>query len=167
MITKAEIRALVLARLGPRLGDLIWDVGTGSGSVAVECARLGAAVVAVDRDPIACELVRDNAATFGVAVDVVPASAPQALDRLPQPDAVFVGGGGTDVLAACAAHRPTRLVAAYAAVERIGPAVAALRVGGYRADGAQIQVNRLTDLPDGSHRLAASNPVTVLWAEPA
>ncbi|MDP9399143.1 MAG: precorrin-6y C5,15-methyltransferase (decarboxylating) subunit CbiE, partial [Actinomycetota bacterium] len=49
MITKAEVRALVLARLAPRLGELVWDVGAGSGSVAVECARFGAAVVAVER----------------------------------------------------------------------------------------------------------------------
>src|SRR5437660_11459571 len=71
MITKAEVRAVVLARLGPRLGDLVWDVGAGSGSVAVECARLGAAVVAVERDPAACDLVTRNAADFGVDVAVV------------------------------------------------------------------------------------------------
>ncbi len=167
MVTKAEVRALVLARLGPRLGDLVWDIGTGSGSVAIECARLGAAVVAVDRDLAACELVRRNAATFGVAVDVVHAAAPHALDRLPEPDAVFVGGGGPDVLAACAARGPARLVAAYAAVEHLGPAIAALRAAGYRAEGTQLQASRLAELPDGSHRLAALNPVTVLWAEPA
>ncbi|HET9518972.1 MAG TPA: precorrin-6y C5,15-methyltransferase (decarboxylating) subunit CbiE, partial [Actinoplanes sp.] len=61
MITKAEVRALVLARLGPRRGDLIWDVGAGSGSVAVECVRLGAAAVAVERDPAACATIAANA----------------------------------------------------------------------------------------------------------
>jgi precorrin-6Y C5,15-methyltransferase (decarboxylating) len=166
MVTKAEVRALVLARLGPRLGDLVWDIGAGSGSVAVECARLGAAVVAVDRDPAACELVRRNATTFGVRVEVVCLAAPQGLDRLPDPDVVFVGGGGPDVLAACAARRPARLVAAYATVEHVGPAIAALRAAGYRAEGSQLQASRLAELPDGAHRLAALNPVTVLWAEP-
>jgi precorrin-6Y C5,15-methyltransferase (decarboxylating) len=167
MVTKAEVRALVLARLGPRLGDLVWDIGAGSGSVAIECARLGAAVVAVDRNPAACELVRRNAATFRVAVEVIHAAAPQGLDRLPDPDAVFVGGGGRDVLAGCAARRPARLVAAYAVVEHVGSAIAALHTAGYRADGSQLQASRLAELPDGSHRLVALNPVTVLWAEPA
>ena len=55
MITKAEVRALAVARLRPRLGRLVWDVGAGSGSVGIECALLGAAVIAVERDPAACD----------------------------------------------------------------------------------------------------------------
>jgi precorrin-6Y C5,15-methyltransferase (decarboxylating) len=163
MITKAEVRAFVLARLGPRTGDLVWDVGAGSGSVAVECARFGAAVVAIDRDPAAHGPIVENAATFGVEVDVVIGAAPQAFERLPDPDAVFVGGGGLDALAACAARRPARLVAAFAAVDRIGPALATMAAAGYAAEGTQLQANRLSPLPDGTHRLAAVNPVTVLW----
>ena len=50
MITKSEVRALALAKLGPRPGRLVWDIGAGSGSVGIECARFGAAVVAVERD---------------------------------------------------------------------------------------------------------------------
>src|SRR6266545_7403727 len=88
MITKAEVRALALARLGPGVGDLLWDVGAGSGSVGIECARLGAAVVAVDRDPAACELVAANAARHGVTVRVVQGGAPAALAGLPETDAV-------------------------------------------------------------------------------
>src|SRR5207247_4609155 len=89
MLTKAEVRAVALARLGPGLGDLVWDVGAGSGSVAVECARFGAAVVAVERDPGACELVRRNASAHDVDVSVVCGEAPGVLDGLPDPDAVF------------------------------------------------------------------------------
>jgi precorrin-6B C5,15-methyltransferase / cobalt-precorrin-6B C5,C15-methyltransferase len=165
MVTKAEVRALVLARLGPRLGDLVWDVGAGSGSVAVECARLGAAAVAVDRDPAACELVRHNAKAFGVPVEVVSGDAPGVLAGLPEPDAVFVGGGGPAVLTACAARGPARLVTALATVERIGAAVEVLRGQGYAVDGTQLQAARLSGLPGGGHRLAALNPVTVLWGE--
>ncbi|MCW2640582.1 MAG: precorrin-6y C5,15-methyltransferase (decarboxylating), CbiE subunit [Dactylosporangium sp.] len=165
MITKAEVRALVLARLGPRLGDLVWDVGAGSGSVAVECARLGAAVVAVERDTDACTRVRRNAAEYGVDIAVVCGSAPAALTDLPDPDAVFVGGGGAAVLAACLERQPARVVAAYAAVERVGPALDVLTVGGYRAVGTQLQANRLAPLPGGVHRLEATNPVYVVWGE--
>ena len=68
MITKAEVRAVALAALGPGIGDLVWDVGCGSGSVAIECARLGAAVVAIDDDPHAIELTTRNAATHDVPV---------------------------------------------------------------------------------------------------
>jgi precorrin-6Y C5,15-methyltransferase (decarboxylating) len=166
MITKAEVRALVLARLGPRLGDLVWDVGAGSGSVAIECARFGAAVCAVERDPDACATIRDNAARYGVAPAVIEAAAPDCLAELPDPDAVFVGGGGLGVLAACAARRPARLVAGYAAVERVGPALAALACAGYRGEGVQVQASRLVGLPDGTHRLAATNPVYVLSGVP-
>ncbi|GAA3239433.1 hypothetical protein GCM10020256_60510 [Streptomyces thermocoprophilus] len=94
MITKFEVRALALARLGPRPGDLVWDVGAGSGSVAVECARLGAAAVAVEKTADGAARVRANASAHGVDVRVVHGSAPAALAGLDDPDAVFVGGGG-------------------------------------------------------------------------
>ena len=159
MITKAEVRAVALARLGPRLGDLVWDIGAGSGAVAVECARFGAAVLAVERDPVACQGIRDNARAHGVELAVVGAAAPDCLAELPDPDAVFIGGGGLDVLRAGAARRPARLVVALAAVERVGPALAALDGAGYAAEAVQLQANRYTALPDGTHRLAATNPV--------
>jgi precorrin-6Y C5,15-methyltransferase (decarboxylating) len=165
MITKSEVRAIALARLGPRVGDLVWDVGAGSGSIAVECARLGAASVAVDRDPEACELVRRNASTFGVDVAVVCGAAPEVLAGLPEPDAVFVGGGGGAVLDACLASRPARVVAAFAALERVGPAMSALAAVGYRAAGTQVQANRIVALPGGVHRLEATNPVYLVWGE--
>ncbi|MDP9408327.1 MAG: precorrin-6y C5,15-methyltransferase (decarboxylating) subunit CbiE, partial [Actinomycetota bacterium] len=66
MVTKAEVRALALARLGPRLGACVWDVGAGSGSVAVECARFGAYAVALERDAASCGRIRSNAASHGV-----------------------------------------------------------------------------------------------------
>ncbi|MGK5442621.1 precorrin-6y C5,15-methyltransferase (decarboxylating) subunit CbiE [Micromonospora sp. URMC 105] len=163
MITKAEVRALAVARLRPRLGRLIWDVGAGSGSVGIECALLGAAVVAVERDPEAP--VRDNAARHGVDVRLVTGSAPEALRGLPDPDAVFVGGGGTDVLAAVAERRPDRVVAALAALDRVAPAVHLLRAVGYAVEGSQLAAARLADLPGGSLRLAAANPVVVLTGE--
>lgn len=163
MITKAEVRAYALARLGPRLGDLVWDIGAGSGSVAVECARFGAAVLAVERDPAALPLITANAA--GLGVRVVAAAAPDCLAALPDPDAVFVGGGGMTVLAACAERRPSRLVTALAAVERAGAALTLLRAAGYQAEGVQLQAARLSPLPDGTHRLAAANPVFVVSGE--
>jgi precorrin-6B C5,15-methyltransferase / cobalt-precorrin-6B C5,C15-methyltransferase len=163
VITKAEVRALALARLAPGPGLLVWDVGAGSGSVAVECARFGAAVIAVERDPVRCERIRANAARHDADVRVVPGAAPAALDGLPDPDAVFVGGGGTAAIEAVAARHPARIVVALAAVERAGPAHAALTAAGYAANGALVQAARLAPLPGDVHRLAATNPVFLLW----
>jgi precorrin-6Y C5,15-methyltransferase (decarboxylating) len=159
MITKPEARAVVLARLGPRLGDVVWDVGAGSGSVGIECARFGADVHAVERDPDDAEQIRANAAAHGVTVHVVAGCAPAALIALPDPDAVFVGGGGPDVVAACAARRPARLVVALATIELVAPAAAALV--DYAVECVLLQASRLVPLA-GGHRLAPSNPVFVV-----
>jgi precorrin-6Y C5,15-methyltransferase (decarboxylating) len=161
LITKAEVRALALARLGPGVGDLVWDVGAGSGSVAIECARLGAFAVAIERDPAACERIRANAARHGVAVRVVEGEAPAALAELPDPDAVFVGGGGSDlaaVLATVLARAPRAVVVALATLERVAPATAALAGAGLAVDSVMLQAARLRPLGDATG-LAAANPV--------
>ncbi|WP_435822865.1 precorrin-6y C5,15-methyltransferase (decarboxylating) subunit CbiE [Micromonospora arborensis] len=165
MITKSEVRALVVARLRPRLGRLVWDVGAGSGSVGIECALLGAAVVAVEQDPRAGATIRANATAHAVTVRLVTGRAPQALAGLPEPDAVFVGGGGADVLAAVVARQPERVVLTLAALDRVAPAVGLLRAAGYTVEGSQLSAARLADLPGGSIRLAATNPVVVLTGE--
>jgi len=164
MVTKREVRAVALARLGPGVGDLVWDVGCHSGSVAIECARLGAAAIAVDRDPEAAALCARNAARHGVPVHVVEGEAPEALAGLPDPDAVFVGGGGRDldaILDACAPRARRAVVVTLAIVERGGPAVERLAAHGLEVDATMIQASRLRPLA-GGHRLAAENPVVVV-----
>jgi precorrin-6Y C5,15-methyltransferase (decarboxylating) len=163
MITKAEVRALVLARLAPRIGSCVWDVGAGSGSVAIECARFGAAVIAVEKDPAACEVIAANASSHGVYVDVIEGSAPAAFNGLPAPDAVFVGGGGVEVLRAALANKPPRAVIALAAIDRVADARAALAEAGMTVDGVQLNASRLALLPGDAVRLQATNPVFVLW----
>lgn len=167
MITKFEVRALALARLGPRLGDLVWDVGAGSGSVAVECARLGAAAVAVEKAPDGVERIRANAAAHGVDVRVVHGVAPDALAGLADdPDAVFVGGGGRElpaVVTACARRARRTVVVAMAALDRVPAAREALTSAGFSCDGVLLQSSRLAPLPGDVTRLAATNPVFLLW----
>ncbi|WP_344897289.1 precorrin-6y C5,15-methyltransferase (decarboxylating) subunit CbiE [Actinomadura meridiana] len=97
-ITKSEIRAITLSRLGPLPGELLWDVGAGAGSVAIEWARThpSCAAIAIERDAERAARIGRNARALGVpGVRVVEGSAPDALDGLPAPDAVFVGGGLT------------------------------------------------------------------------
>ncbi|WP_243744695.1 precorrin-6y C5,15-methyltransferase (decarboxylating) subunit CbiE [Streptomyces hainanensis] len=166
LITKPEVRALVLARLGPRLGDLVWDVGAGSGSVAVECARLGAAAVAVERSAEDAARCRANATAHGVDVQVVHGTAPAALRELPDPDAAFVGGGGAAlpaVVTATARRARRGVVVTLAALDRVPAVRAALSGAGLTPDGVLLQASRLAPLPGDVTRLAAANPVFVLW----
>jgi precorrin-6Y C5,15-methyltransferase (decarboxylating) len=135
MVTKPEVRALALARLSPGPGLLVWDVGAGSGSVAVECARFGAAVIAVERDPAQCARVTANARRHRAEVRVVGSAAPEALENLPDPDAVFVGGGGLAVISAVAGDRPGR--GSPAAVQRTGSSGRARVHGGRHAAAGQ------------------------------
>jgi precorrin-6B C5,15-methyltransferase / cobalt-precorrin-6B C5,C15-methyltransferase len=164
MVTKAEVRALALAWLGPGVGDLVWDVGAGSGSVAVECARLGAAAIAVESDPAQCDRIAANAARHGVPVQVVQAKAPEALADLPEADAVFVGGGGhllTEIVRTAADRARRAVVVALATVERIGPVHRALDGAGLHVSATMLQASRLQPL-GGGHRLAAGNPVVLV-----
>ncbi|MBC2901810.1 precorrin-6y C5,15-methyltransferase (decarboxylating) subunit CbiE [Streptomyces cupreus] len=166
MITKFEVRALALARLGPRLGDLVWDVGAGSGSVAVECARLGAAVTAVEKTRDGIERIRANAAAHGVDVRAVHGAAPTVLSDLDDPDAVFIGGGGRElpaIVTACARRARRTVVVAMAALDRVPAAQAALTGAGFDCDGVLLQSSRLAPLPGDVSRLAATNPVFLLW----
>ncbi|MFG2957067.1 precorrin-6y C5,15-methyltransferase (decarboxylating) subunit CbiE [Streptomyces sp. NPDC048291] len=105
------LRAAQLARLGPRVGDLVWDIGCGSGAFATEAARAGAAVIAVDRDLAACVRSEAAARKFGVQLQIVHGGAPHVLENLPEPDVVRVGGGGAAVVSAVADRRPQRIVA--------------------------------------------------------
>lgn len=166
MITKFEVRALALARLGPRPGDLVWDIGAGSGSVAVECARFGAAVVAVEKTADGVERVRANAAAHGVDVRAVHGAAPTVLSDLSDPDAVFIGGGGRElpaIVTACARRARRTVVVAMAAIDRVPAVRAALSGAGYDCDGVLLQSSRLAPLPGEVSRLAAANPVFLVW----
>jgi precorrin-6Y C5,15-methyltransferase (decarboxylating) len=100
-LTKRLVRAAALAHLAPQPGDLMWDLGAGSGSVGIEFARLHPrnVVHSVERDPARAERIRRNARRLGVPGLVVhEGSSADLVNALPAPDAVFVGGGATAVL---------------------------------------------------------------------
>ncbi|GAA3643474.1 hypothetical protein GCM10022267_32520 [Lentzea roselyniae] len=152
----AEVRAFVLARLAPRPGVLVWDVLAGSGAVAVECARLGAAVLAVEPDPVQCVRIIANASAHGVDVRVEEAELDTA--SLPRPDAVFVGRGQLAEVKACAAVSARRVVVVTESVDEIVPARDALQAAGYEVEGVHWTASRLLD-----SGFAPAVPVTVLW----
>ena len=102
-LTKREVRAATLAVLAPLPGETLWDIGAGCGSIAIEWLRGGEAsrAVAVEKNPDRVSLIARNAAALGVpGLEIVGGAAPAALSGLPEPDAVFVGGGvgGGDLL---------------------------------------------------------------------
>src|SRR5207244_1000488 len=109
-ISKREIRAITLAALSPRRGELLWDVGAGAGSVAIEwmLADPSLRAIAIEARSDRASRIRRNAAAFGVpGLDVIEGVAPAALAGLAQPDAIFIGGGARSVLdAAVRALRP-------------------------------------------------------------
>jgi len=155
MITKRPTRALALSRLGPGPGDLVWDVGAGSGSVAIECARLGAAAVAVERDPESCARIRRNAERHAAYVEVVEGKAPEALQGLPEPDAVFVGGTGgafEEIVKLCAVRARRSVVLTLIGLERVVPAGKVLEDCGLEVETTFLQTSSVRGIAS-MHRL--------------
>jgi precorrin-6Y C5,15-methyltransferase (decarboxylating) len=98
-ITKREVRAVTLSSLAPRRGELLWDVGAGAGSVAIEwmLADPSLRAVAIESQAERAARIARNAASLGVpGLEIVQGTAPAALGGLPPPDAIFVGGGASD-----------------------------------------------------------------------
>ncbi|MEV4997184.1 precorrin-6y C5,15-methyltransferase (decarboxylating) subunit CbiE [Streptomyces niveus] len=133
------LRAAQLARLGARTGDLVWDIGSGSGALAAEAGRFGAAVIAVDAEPGACASTAAAARRAGVQLEVVEGRAPHVLENLPEPDVVRIGGGGVDVVVACADRRPARIVTHAATRDEAEAVCTALREGGYVVECVLLQ----------------------------
>jgi len=97
-LTKRDLRASALARLMPRPGELLWDVGAGAGSIAIEWLRSdpGCRAIAIEHNLERVKRIRGNAVGLGLpGLEVLHAEAPDALVSLPRPHAVFVGGGAT------------------------------------------------------------------------
>ncbi|MBP5072618.1 precorrin-6y C5,15-methyltransferase (decarboxylating) subunit CbiE [Pseudomonas chlororaphis] len=97
-LTKRDVRAITLARLAPTPGELLWDVGAGSGSIGIEWMRAhpSCRALAIEADPGRQQLIEHNRDVLGVpGLHLIRGSAPQALDGLEAPDAIFIGGGVT------------------------------------------------------------------------
>ncbi|MCT2588622.1 precorrin-6y C5,15-methyltransferase (decarboxylating) subunit CbiE [Streptomyces sp. N2-109] len=134
-----QLRAAQLARLGPRIGDLVWDIGSGSGAVAVEAAGFGAAVIAVDRDAEACARTAAAARSRGLQLQTVNGTAPHALEDLPEPDVVRIGGGDIRTVAAVGDRRPERIVTHAATRDEAEAIGRVLSAAGYRVECALLQ----------------------------
>lgn len=170
LITKSEVRAVSLYKLGLRRDSIVWDVGAGSGSVALEAAVIASegVVYAVERNAECVEMLCHNVARLGPDnVVVVDGEAPDALDELPAPQCVFVGGSGgrlPEILRRAASRMPEygRIVTNLASIERVGQAQGCLESLGFDVELTMISASRGKELPDGTMRLAAENPVFIV-----
>lgn len=162
-MTKQEVRAVLLGKLGVGPEMVCWDIGAGTGSVSVELALQARAVYAVEREDDACRLIRANRERFGAwNLRLVQGEAPQALASLPAPDAVFVGGTGgrlREILRAVQAAAPGACVCVSAiALETVQAALAELEALGYACEAVQIGISRARRAGQ-LHLLLAQNPV--------
>lgn len=167
-MTKQEVRAAALAKLAVKPADILWDVGAGTGSVSVELALAAPKghVYAVECDPDACALIRQNREKFQTYnLTLIEGRAPDALADLPAPDAVFIGGtkGGMEgVLDAVLAKNPDAHICISAiALETLSAAAAALTARGLAAEVVQLAVSR-TKQAGRLHLLMANNPIFLI-----
>ena len=170
-MTKKEVRAAVLAKLAVKPTDVLWDVGAGTGSVSVELALAAprGQVYAVECEPDACALIRQNREKFRTYnLSLIEGKAPQALEALLAPDAVFIGGtkGGMEAILNCILTKnpEARICISAIALETLGSAVAALTAHGLSAEVTQIAVSR-TKSAGKLHLLMANNPIFLITGE--
>lgn len=173
-MTKQEVRAVALAKLRLTATDTVWDVGAGTGSVSIEAALVARAgsVWAVERNAAGVRLIRENADAFGCGnVHAVPGAAPEALAKLPVPDAVFVGGSAGElpsiVEAALEKNSQVRLCVPCVTVETLTEACALLSGSRFKGfEACQVSAARAEAV--GSHHLMkAQNPVFLVSARGA
>lgn len=173
-MTKQEVRAVALAKLRLTATDTVWDVGAGTGSVSIEAALVARAgsVWAVERNVTGVRLIRENADAFGCGnVHAVPGVAPEALAKLPVPDAVFVGGSAGElpsiVEAALEKNSQVRLCVPCVTVETLTEACALLSGSRFKGfEACQVSAARAEAV--GSHHLMkAQNPVFLVSARGA
>jgi len=172
LITHLEVRAVALALLRLHPSSVVWDIGAGSGSVALEAARIAwhGQVYAVERDEQRMVRLRRNVERWGNArIHLTHGEAPAVCASWPDPDAVFIGGSGgqmDELIAFCAERLQAngRIVINLVTLELLGAALAALHAHGLQAAVQQIAMSRSRPLR-GQTYLAALNPVYVVSAQ--
>lgn len=165
-MTKQLVRAAALAKLAVSPRDVCWDVGAGTGSVSVELAACARRVYAVECMPEACGLIRQNRVRHNAwNLTLKEGRAPNALEELPAPDAVFVGGSRGELPAivnlVLTKNPSARLCIAAVTLETIQAAMSVLDARGIEAEVTQMAVSR-SRAAGRLHMLAAGNPVFLI-----
>ena len=168
-MTKQEVRSVILAKLNPGPQETCWDIGTGTGSVAVELAMQAKRVFSVERDDKALALAERNRRQFGAwNLRLIHGTAPDALNGLPAPDAVFIGGSSGNlsgiVQAICAANPNARICVSAVTLETLQEAMPALKDLGFETEVLQLSVSRSCRAGDLT-MMTAQNPVFLIMGK--
>jgi precorrin-6Y C5,15-methyltransferase (decarboxylating) len=169
LITKSEIRAITLSKLRLLKNHVLWDLGAGSGSISIEASLLvpSGKVFALEKKPERIQQIEINKSRFGVTnLEIVNAVLPEGLERLPQPDRIFIGGGGRDlqkiINAAATFLKPGGLVVVNTVLmQTMQTATETLQALDFKTNIVQVQISRSRDMPWGD-RLEAQNPVWII-----
>jgi precorrin-6B C5,15-methyltransferase / cobalt-precorrin-6B C5,C15-methyltransferase len=171
LITKQEVRAAGLGLLGIEPGHVVWDLGAGSGAVAIEASVLAfeGMVFAVERNRDRCEIIRRNIRNTGAyAVETVQGEMPGCLDGLPGPDRIFLGGGvkrnGVLETAMDRLRPGGRILAHVVLIGSLEHAMRVLKQAGWNPAVTQVQIGRSRPLA-GDLRIEALNPVLAVSAK--
>lgn len=167
-MTRCEVRAAVVVGLDIGADSVCWDIGSGTGSVAVEMAmRCGNGVVcAVEKNPEAVSLIGQNKVKFGCDnIEIYSGEAAEIIEKLPVPDSVFIGGSGGQLCGiietAAAMNRNLRLTVTAVSLETLSQCTAIFDKLGLEAEITQIAVTRTRKV--GSHTmLSAENPIWII-----
>ena len=172
LITKADVRALVLPRLALCETDIVWDIGAGSGALSIEMAEIAwrGQVYAIEQDNENAGYIRENLRRFGVLnVEIVEGHAPDALQNLPQPSAVFVGGSGGEMASILQAvgrmaNPDCQVVANLATLENLLETIGTMREFNWAPEVIQANLARGSEI-GALTRLAPLNPVFIVTGE--
>jgi len=171
MITKDEVRAVALHKLRLPQQGVLWDIGAGSGSVSVEAARIcpGLRIYAIEKNPEQIRHMNANRERFNAAnLETVQGEAPGALEGLPSPDRVFIGGSGgsiKEIIAlACAKMKQGIMVINAVTMETLNDAVTYLEAEGLKVDVCEVSVSRSKKV-GGRRHMSALNPIFIVVGE--
>jgi precorrin-6B C5,15-methyltransferase / cobalt-precorrin-6B C5,C15-methyltransferase len=168
-MTKREVRAAILASLAIGPKDICWDIGAGTGSVSIEMALHSSRTYAIEQKEEALALIHKNREKFCAwNLKVLRAKAPEGLEKLPKPDAVFVGGSGgnmAEIIGFVHEKNPqARICISAIALESLQAAMENLEKYGYEIEISQILVSRSKAVA-GLHMLMAQNPIFLIKGE--
>ena len=169
LITKSEIRAISLAKLRLATDHILWDLGAGSGSIAIEAALFikRGRIFAVEKKSERVAQIKSNKKRFGIGnLTAVQAHLPRGLEELPRPDRIFIGGGGKHlkfIITAAAQYLKPQgaMVINTVLIPNVDAARLTLEKLGFETDIIQVQINRRRQMP-WAERLEALNPVWIV-----
>ncbi|MBT2728449.1 precorrin-6y C5,15-methyltransferase (decarboxylating) subunit CbiE [Bacillus sp. ISL-75] len=170
LITKKEIRTLSISALRLMEDSTVWDIGTCTGSVAIEAAKIAreGQVFAIEKNEGDLENCKQNLAKFRVDATLVHGKAPEGLDTFPDPDAVFIGGtagGMEDILDICCSRLKARgrIVLNAVTIENLSEAMLAFKERGYETNITLAQISRSKPILNLT-RFDALNPIYIIEA---